>query len=136
MIQFVQPVVTQKIFQRGRKQRPIRLRPIRTRQRPLHQHRRAIAHIARDHVPSQLRPPKMPQHRVHRMDQIQPRIDQCPIQIEHQQPNRPSIEFPQKSNHENQQNRGIDRINDARQLRGQRLEANNLACSRLAARSS
>ena len=61
-------------------------------QRALDQNRRAIAHVAGDNVVGQLGPPDMAQRGIHRVHQIEPRIDQRAIEIENHQLDRARIE--------------------------------------------
>ena len=83
MIQLVLAIVRQEVLQRVLHQRLI----VRIPQRTADQHPCAIADVCRDDLLRQWLPAKLGQHGVDRVRQIEPRIDQRPVQIEDNQAN-------------------------------------------------
>ena len=68
-------------------------------ERALNQNRRAIAHITGNHIIGQLRTPDVAQRRVHRVHQIEARINQRAVEIEDHQLNRVRVEGAAGLNH-------------------------------------
>jgi hypothetical protein len=96
VIQLVDAVVAQKVFQRLR----CELLVGGIAQRSPHQRRSAIPDVRRNQVSRQLRLIEIAQHGIDRLNQIHPRVDQRSIEIENQQPHLVGIEMAVELNHE------------------------------------
>ena len=96
VIEFVLPIIRKKKLQTLAHDGLIDRLPA---ERALNQNRRAVSHIAGNHIVGQLRTPDVAQRRVHRVHQIEPRINQRPIEIEDHQLNRVRVKGAAGPNH-------------------------------------
>src|SRR5208283_5522750 len=95
MVEFVETVVAEKIFQSPLQQRFV----VGVSEGAPHQRRSAISDIARHHVAIQFGAADMTQHCVHGMNQIEAGVDQSAVEIEYQQANAMWIELAEEVNH-------------------------------------
>ena len=96
MVELVQAVVTQKVFQGGVKHIFVFVFA----HGPSHQCWSSVAHIACDYVPVQFLATDVAKRGIDGMNQVQPRVDQSAIEIKDEQPQIVGIELSQETNHE------------------------------------
>ena len=69
-------------------------------ERTLNQNRSTVPHIAGDHVVRQCGPPNVTERSIHRVDEIETRVDQRTVQVEDHQLDGVRIKCAASSNHE------------------------------------
>ena len=128
MVKFVYSVVGEKIVQCFFQE----LLVFRIAEGAPHQHGSAISDVGSDHFTGQLGPPKMPEHGIDGMNQVEPRINQGAVKVEDQQLDRTGIELAVEFDH---RARAGFRINDEEAISTQHSALSQIPNCRFSSRT-
>lgn len=95
VVELVLAVVSQKIFERA----PDRAFVFGIAERAADQHRRTVTNVRGDDVAGQFGASEVAEHGVYGMDEIEPRVDQCAIEVEDEELDGGGIERAESTDH-------------------------------------